>query len=360
MANAFSPEARVSVFRLYEAGVPTPRIVKSVTRDFHCSPRPVRQLLAALDLLQAEERGLAGDLLNRLPNSFATYGGTYPGLSDIRRAYAAFRGNAGGNRAARHWSEISQSMQSLRLIGSLALHDHDLGIWATRPADLEWPIGGGFATRGAENAVSVHFTAEDSLDLGYIRKHLPEDPVWESMERCRSAISRDLAGRLQLFDQVRQMVERRETWGGLGIPLLPKIDSDTLGPGIGPAYVFGIVDRVLSARLRKRGPRPQLEWPSSELGIGHLGPHVAGTSQEDAAVQHRMSSWFTNAPWKLRPLGHLIDGTSKNYRQALRAVDGLRAQADRILAFSRPPAGTRCDLCISWLTDDPPPTSSQQ
>ena len=360
MASAFSPEARVSVFRLYEAGVATPRIVKSVTRDFHCSPRPVRQLLAALELLHAEEQGLAEDLLTQLPNSFVTYGGTYRALSEIRRAYAAFRGNAGGNRVARHWSEISQSVQSLRLIGSLALHDHDLGIWATRPSDLEWPIGGGFATRGAANAVSVHFTAEDSLDLGYIRKHLPEDPVWGSMERCRNAISRDLSARLELFDQVREMIERPEIWGGLGVPLLPRIDSGRPGPGVGAAYVFGIVDRIMSARLRKRGPRPRLEWSSGELGVGYVGSHVAAASKNDAILQDRMAAWYAKAPWKLRRLGHDIDAAARDYTQALHAVDGLRAQADRILASSQPPTGTRCDLCISWLADDLPPNSSEE
>ena len=353
LAKAFGAEARLAVFRLHRAGVERPRIVKLVTQDFGCSLRPVRKVLVGLDLLQAEERSLDATVVEPLREVFkGSHGGTDRYLMDLRRFWSAFERGLEHDAFARHWAEISGSVELMRAIGSFALHSHDLAFWATRPQDKEWPISGGHARREEGGKVSVRFEADGSGDLQYVRRHLPEDPLWDSMERCRNAIARDLASRLQLFDQVRELIERPVKRGGLGTRVAPDLDMAIPEARLGPAYVFGIVDRVLSARIGLRGLRPEIAWPASETGIAYVGSHLAARVGPDPATQERISTWFDRAPWKLRVIGGLTGSTAEHYKGALTAVDQLRTQADRVLASNRPPSGTRCDLCKSWLVDD--------
>ena len=357
----FSAEARLAVFRLHRAGVERPRIVKLVVHDFGCSPRPVRKVLVGLDLIQAEERRLDATVVEPLREVFkGSHGGTDRYLMDLRRFWSAFERGLEHDAFARHWAEISGSVELLRAVDSFALHSHDLAFWATRPQDKEWPIGGGHARREEEGKVTVQFAADRSRDLEYVRRHVPDDPLWGSIEHCRSAIARDLASRLQLFDQVRELIERPVKRGGVGIPVSPQLDVAIPEARLGPAYVFGIVDRVLSAKIGLRGLRPEIAWPASEAGTAYVGSHLAARVGPDPVTQERISTWFDRAPWKLRVIGGLTASTAGHYKRALSAVDQLRIQADRVLASSQPPSGTRCDLCVSWLVDDLEPTSSEE
>ena len=242
-----------------------------------------------------------------------------------------------------------EPLLDLRGIGQLSVHDNDLAVWYSRPADPQWPIAKGRVIRDANGSLAIRLDVEEKLEWRYLHQHLPDDQIWPAIVFWKQAIAHDLAARTDLLREVVSHIER-----GLGLPIdMSMPHSGGERPAVGLAYAFALYDQLLSRSLGLRhGPvtRDAFRFISGleETNTLHLanGPAIkySDKDQKDVAIEFilKAQEGLGDLP-KAKP-------TADAYGEAERATREVKKHVERLRLAVGFPTGSVCDACSNWVS----------
>ncbi len=248
-------------------------------------------------------------------------------------------------RMEEHRQALLTCLEDLRGVEAFPLHNYDLALWHSRPADPCWPMAKGFICRDTPGRLTVHTDVEKRQEWTLLRQHLPDAPLWGTLRVWKQAVARDMATRMALLKEVTRSIERPASRGGLGLPVIPEIGlGGTPKPAVSMFYAFSIYDRTLSLALGVRSA------PHGSESFTWSGPKVIdlegrpAISAEDHAQIERAKNFLYRAEtgW----VGHPeTRAAAETYRRAEERTQALKPELERVQAMEAFPSGSLCDGC---------------
>lgn len=244
-----------------------------------------------------------------------------------------------------HRDQLMPILLDLRGIGQLALHDQDLAIWFSRPADPCWPIAKGRACRDINNQVTVELRAEGQLVWQCLQQHLVDDPVWTTIDRWKEATAEDLRSRLSLLRILIDLIKMPESERGMGLPVVERMNYE--GSAEAAASLYAVMDlhgQVMSRALNLRhAMHPREAFIVERPGVIFLAGQPAVSSQDPQQLDRAVDFLIrTREEGALMPEAQVAAAAYRMAEQAAEEVKGHLERLELMLVF---PEGSACEMC---------------
>ena len=222
--------------------------------------------------------------------------------------------------------------------------DFDLAIFWSRPNEPHWPISKGRIKR-QNGEFLVQLTAEDQLELAYLRQHLIQDPIWDAIDGWKQAMVGDIIARFWLLDKIAAETRSRIRLRVVGDLAGSGNDKDALGL----YYAYTIYDQVFSRAVGiSLAPKCMGDFTFESPRITRLGQYIVVRS-------HNLSLHTLAISYLLEAQVSLVELTETRaaraaYEEVLSRRASVRKHSDRIRLAVAFPEGSTCDGCSRWVT----------
>lgn len=145
-------------------------------------------------------------------------------------------------RLENHFEDLREIFSELEGIEVQPLSGQNLLPWWMQPDEPCWQIIGGQVSRNDMGSFTIRLKVEDSSEWDLVEQHYGGEPIWDVIEKCKTATTEDIAARTALFHVVEQ-----DSITQTGLPIIPDISSGSSGnAALHPYYVMFLYDTAVA------------------------------------------------------------------------------------------------------------------